>query len=178
VAKSLNKLLRARPSGAEVNALMKEIKTDGPRGAAMVAAAIIDDVLVGAIRYKFVTLKKDEDEALFGPDRPLGSFSSRIKVAYALGIYGPKTQHDLETLREIRNAFAHGRRQLSFETKEVAEMCKGLHCIKDIEGYKTLSGRALFNGAVELLMLYLTTKIGPYPPGIERITIEGITQLD
>jgi DNA-binding MltR family transcriptional regulator len=61
-----------------------------------------------------------ERGAKSGDDRPLGTFSSRIKIAYALGIIGGKSRHDLDIVGNIRNAFAHGMRDLAFDTKEIA----------------------------------------------------------
>lgn len=44
MASPLHKLLKRRPTSREITSLVAEIKTDGPRGAAIVAGALIDDV--------------------------------------------------------------------------------------------------------------------------------------
>jgi hypothetical protein len=38
----------------------------------------------------------------------------------ALGLYGEDTEHNLNLLRQIRNAFAHSHAPITFQTKEVA----------------------------------------------------------
>jgi DNA-binding MltR family transcriptional regulator len=164
--KTLNEFLKDRPSGEEVDQLMHELDTDGPRGVAMIAAAIVDDVLLGAVKYRMVPLTEGEESELFGVDRPLSSFSSRIKLGYALGIFGKNTRHDLDNLRKIRNAFAHARRAISFETPEIAALCEAFHVVKDIIDYQDLEHKRLFVGVSKLLMFYLVTKIGPYPAGV------------
>lgn len=171
----LKDYLAARPDQEEVSQLFSELREDGPRGAAMVAGALIDDVLLGAIKYRLKNLS-DANE-LFDPDRPLGTFSARIKIAFALGIFGPKTRHDLDTFRRIRNAFAHTRRAVTFDIPEIAALCQSFHCRADIENHEKASPRELFVGAAQILMIYLVTKIGPFPNGKE-IVIEGLTSLD
>ena len=39
----------------------------------------------------------------------------------ALAIYGEVTQHNLDLLRHLRNAFAHSHAPITFETPEIAE---------------------------------------------------------
>jgi hypothetical protein len=46
-------------------------------------------------------------------DAPLATFSAKIRLAYALSIFGSSTRDDLDTIREIRNAFAHSTRPLA-----------------------------------------------------------------
>ena len=93
MAKGIKKLLRERPNSGEVEQLLAEITADSPRGAAMIAAALTDDILLGTIRFRLVN--DDESDDLFGSDRPLGTFSARIRLGYAMGIFGRKTRHDL-----------------------------------------------------------------------------------
>jgi hypothetical protein len=65
-------------------------------------------------------------ERLFGSNGPLGTFSSKIIMAYCFEYIGPDTRHDLELIRNIRNQFAHSRRPLRFAIKEVANVCAHL----------------------------------------------------
>jgi hypothetical protein len=57
----------------------------------------------------------------FDYDGPMGTFASRIAVAYALGIFGPQTRHDLDLIRHLRNQFAHCRNPLSFDMPAAAD---------------------------------------------------------
>lgn len=113
MAKGLKSLLKSPPSKEEEDRVAREILTSSPRAAALVAGAFLDVFLQRLIIRHFVALSVSEMESLFEPDRPLGTFSSKIKVARALGIFGPKTAHDLNIIRDIRNAFAHGLRNVA-----------------------------------------------------------------
>jgi hypothetical protein len=46
-------------------------------------------------------------DTFFQPDRPLGSFGARITLAARLGLIEPPVEQALQTLRRVRNAFAH-----------------------------------------------------------------------
>lgn len=52
---------------------------------------------------------------------PLHSFSQKITMGRVLGIYGSDTQHNLDLLRNIRNAFAYAHVPITFQTKEVVD---------------------------------------------------------
>jgi hypothetical protein len=72
-------------------------------------------------------LSADEFRDLFEERGPLSDFASKIQVGYAMGLFGPKTKQDLGLIREIRNAFAHSLALISFDTKEIADVCHMLH---------------------------------------------------
>jgi DNA-binding MltR family transcriptional regulator len=158
MAKALRNFINSRASKQEANLIAREIHTTSPRGGAMVAAAFLDDFLQRLICRHFVELSTSETASLFEPERPLGSLSSKIKIARALGIFGPKTAHDLNIMREIRNAFAHGLRKMNFETREVKQLLMSLYCIRDIENFRRLSPRKLFFEATAMLSTHLDQK--------------------
>jgi DNA-binding MltR family transcriptional regulator len=65
---------------------------------------------------------------LFGSMKPLSSFSAKIRMGFALRLYGERTFHDLELLRELRNLFAHGKLAIDFDTPEVKSAINQFHC--------------------------------------------------
>lgn len=56
----------------------------------------------------------------------LGTFSSKIIIAYAMKIIGPITHSDLNLIKELRNQFAHSRRPFDFRTPQVEAVCNNL----------------------------------------------------
>ena len=72
----------------------------------IVASARLDDLLKRLLQS---TMLHDSggDDRLFGHDRPLGSFSSRILLAYRLGLISRDYESFLQTLRRLRNDAAH-----------------------------------------------------------------------
>jgi DNA-binding MltR family transcriptional regulator len=162
MASSLKKLLKKLPTSEDIDKALAEITTDGPRGAIIIGATLLEDALRVVIRRHMVPLKKEEADQLFTSTAPLATFSAKIKLAYALGIIGPKTRDDLDDIRELRNAFAHGKMVLKFETPEITETIKALNCLATL-GKWSLTPRLLYRGAVRLLLLHLTSKIDQNP---------------
>ncbi|MCJ7583555.1 MAG: MltR family transcriptional regulator [Anaerolineales bacterium] len=77
-----------------------ELQNESPRAAVIIARAFLDSQLQDLLSKFFVDDPKIVDE-LLGTDRPLSSFSSRIKTAYCLGLISKNIYHDLETIRKI-----------------------------------------------------------------------------
>lgn len=80
-----------------------------PRSMIIVGSAKIDTLLfevLSAYLLPKLAKSKDQDELLEG-DRPLGTFSSRIKMCYRLGLIDESLFLILERLRMVRNQCAH-----------------------------------------------------------------------
>lgn len=69
---------------------------------------------------------KNTDKDLFEGTAPLSTFSSRIKLAYYLGLISRNCRRDLDIVRGIRNDFAHKPEIISFETQSIRDRCKNL----------------------------------------------------
>lgn len=135
----LRQLADAIPSDSETHAIMLALESQqhafGDYAIAIICAGVVERALEAVILTRFVGLNKDECNGLFSYNcnGPLNDLSARIKVAYALGIFGPKTRDDLEHIRQIRNAFAHSLNLLRFEAAEVSEICALLHTATTIK---------------------------------------------
>jgi len=106
-------------------AFRKVLTTESDRGCALFAAAYLDTSLSNLLYLSFVENQKIENE-LFEGTAPLSSFSSRIRLAYYLGKISAECRRDLDTIRGIRNDFAHDVRLISFETQSIADRCRNL----------------------------------------------------
>jgi hypothetical protein len=93
------------------------------RAAALIVAAILEHALRTAILTHFVLDEQETEQMFSGITSPLATFSARIKIGYALGIYGPDMKSDLQTIEHIRNVFAHSRRHLDFSSPEIIKAC-------------------------------------------------------
>jgi len=152
---------------AERERILDEIEGEGDRAAAILVVTHIEDDLALTLRSR---LRRDltpaEEAALFYGDAPLATLSAKIKMAYALGAYGPKTRDDLNIFREIRNAFAHSRRTLEFEMPVVVTVLERLHVLKEFplkEEYRetaTITWRQKFVSAVYMVSGRLLTAPG------------------
>lgn len=107
---------------------IKELMGESDRAAALVAAAEIDSRLILLLRDSFShrISAAEEDELFYGKRAPLGDFSSRISIAYALGVIFSDERDDLNRIRRVRNVFAHSVIPLTFENELIAKECSGL----------------------------------------------------
>jgi DNA-binding MltR family transcriptional regulator len=176
MAKRLRLFLKTQAPIAEANLVAREILTTPPRAAVIVAAAFLDTFLERLIRRHLVELPPTEVEALFGPDRPLGSFSAKIKMARAMGLIGPKTAHDMNIMREIRNAFAHGLRRMNFETAEVKQLLHSFYCLKEIN-LRRVRPRRLFLFVASTLSTHLNQKGLSSPPKYRPPKLKGFSSF-
>jgi hypothetical protein len=86
--------------------LHKEWFDESPRGIILTAAAYLDDRL-GEMLKAFLVENAGAIKLTDGFNAPLGTFSSRIAAAFALGLISSKEYDMLELFREIRNKYAH-----------------------------------------------------------------------
>lgn len=88
-------------------------------------AAFAEDSL-GELIGAFMRPVSATNRLLDGFNAPLGTFSSRIQAAHALGLITKRQYSDLEHLRKIRNTFAHSWKPLSFSDPTIATHIKGI----------------------------------------------------
>lgn len=159
MSSALKKLLKERPTMADVKKAEASLMTDTPRAAAIVAAALLEDILRGAIINGMPRLpSKDDHDRLFLNYGPLSSFSAKTFVAFCFGVIGPNVRSDLDTIRAIRNAFAHNLHNISFETKEIADLCANLKSIQKMSDKDQLKPRDHFVAAVRVIMIHLISR--------------------
>jgi DNA-binding MltR family transcriptional regulator len=63
--------------------------------------------MLESILTEFFVDDEKEAERLFSPDRPIGTYGSRVSLAYCLGLIGKTVRDDLRLVGKIRNRFAH-----------------------------------------------------------------------
>jgi DNA-binding MltR family transcriptional regulator len=98
---------------------------------AILGYVLVEHELDVLLRKKF---KKTDDATWteLQDDRgPLRSFSAKISIGYALGIYDNKIQRDLNTVRIVRNAFAHSKKLLDFNDPLVVQELLGAHRLSE-----------------------------------------------
>lgn len=131
--------------------LEDEKQTD--RAVAIVGAAFVDLVLRDVISAKLLPDDKIMTE-LFENRGALQDFGSRVTLAYALRLCGSAAYHDLRSIKDIRNAFAHSAEAMDFRHQDVARLCGELWYPKTISISKRPApdtSRKLYITAIELL---------------------------
>jgi len=110
---------------AEFFAFRKALSKESDRGCALFAAAYLDKALSDLL-YLSLVADKQIDKDLFEGNAPLSSFSSRIKLAFYLGKISKECRKDLDTIRGIRNQFAHHAQIISVDDQSIADRCRNL----------------------------------------------------
>jgi len=145
----LKQLAKMIPSDNDVVSVISSLLSqDTPfadYATAVISVSLLERCIKNAMLGRFVDLSTDEESRLFvGEEAPLGSFSARIKVGYAIYLFGPKTRDELETIRAIRNFFAHSHSPVSFADKDVNAECMKLaerkHLFARFDGKKLPGG--------------------------------------
>ena len=122
--KTLRAFWKDRQAEIDGDALFEEMKGTSDRAVVIVLGAFMDDALQFVLARLFRRMPDAEYETAFGPNGPLGPFSSRIDMAYWLSAIDEKTREKLHDLRELRNACAHSKRSISFKDKALANVAK------------------------------------------------------
>jgi hypothetical protein len=123
---SIQNLIDESKTSVDASRFLFALTDSNDRACGIVGGAVIDDALGNAILSYLV--KDDElEESLFRFDNgPLGSFSAKINMGYALGIFGERTHSDMHCIRPIRNAFAHIKSDIDFTHEGIVGICERL----------------------------------------------------
>jgi hypothetical protein len=105
---------------------MRELEEQSDRGAAIIAAALIDHHLAVAIEGRLMPLNSTLRDNIFGSRGTLAGFQSKIDMGLALGLYTKDAHRELDTIRRIRNRFAHTPIALDFQDAEVKRLSLSL----------------------------------------------------
>ena len=105
---------------------LKDLTDESDRGSIILSATGLEDLLEQTIGMRMPNLATDvaARKEMFGANGVVSTFSQKIFMAYALGIIDKPLRKKIDLVREIRNGCAHGRLPLSFERKELQDVCK------------------------------------------------------
>jgi DNA-binding MltR family transcriptional regulator len=147
----------ANPSEPEIEALsnfLAEFNRESDRGAALTAAAVLDDRLAD-ILSAFLSDTPSAKELLSGFNAPLSSLASRAAAAHALGLIQDNELKEITLIRKIRNEFGHSWQGVSFTSGRVADLCNQLPWLGPAEHEATATPRGRLNAAIAILLMDL-----------------------
>jgi mannitol operon repressor len=149
-------LQETHPHLKEFGEFLEEFNKETERGAALAAAAFLDDLLQEILKA-FLIDNKSAEKILVEFNAPLSSFSSRIAAVGALGLLSDVECRECELIRSVRNKFAH-KVKMSFDDKSIVGLCSGMtYRAKPYEG-APVSTRGAFTTAAVALILNLTNR--------------------
>lgn len=107
--------------------LLAEFSSENDRSAVVVGAAQLDELLKEILQKRLLPSLNSGDE-LFNYSNALGNFSSRIHLAYRIGLISLELFRALTIVRNLRNDFAHKlsdqSRSLTLHADRVRELAK------------------------------------------------------
>ncbi|EHT7313163.1 hypothetical protein KYI65_004400 [Escherichia coli] len=109
----------------DLNKLNGYLDSLDERGLILSLAAFSEDAL-GKMLLTFMLDNKASKELIEGFNAPPGTFSSRIKACFSLGLITEGQYKDLELLRKIRNKFSHSWENISIEDQDISQQIKAL----------------------------------------------------
>ena len=109
-----------------------ELDRQSDRAIAIVGGSYLEHHLTEAIKSRLHVEgdgHKRNITRIFDLDGPMGSFGFKIRVAYALGVFGHEAFTELEAIQKIRNLFAHKLTINSFDDDEIKSKSLNLRII-------------------------------------------------
>ena len=103
-------------------------RKESDRAAAVLAGCYLDEMLGLLLKKFLIQDAKLIEKYILGnsPSVAIDSFAKKSRIAYALGLLRKVEYSDIDTVRRIRNEFAHQIHGLSFETQKINDLCFNL----------------------------------------------------
>lgn len=167
MAEGINfKSLEDMPHLHDFARFLDEFNAETPRGAALTAGAMIDDILLKVLQSFLVPCEQSE-RLLVGFNAPLGSAGARAAACVAMGLITDKEFVEAKLVLGIRNQFAHGL-HVSFDTPEVVKLCNKMKMGVEPPAGHAANPRGTFTTACVSLILNLTNRAAYVKPGALR----------
>lgn len=145
----------SEPEVRQLADFLSAFNRESDRGAALVAASMLDDRLQDILLNFFLDARTSND-LLSGFNAPLGTFAARAAAARALGLIQANEFDEITLFRRIRNVFGHGWGSLSFSADPIRALAMKLPWCgpRELEG-QSGDARSRFNFAIAALLLDL-----------------------
>jgi hypothetical protein len=119
----------------DLRKMLTELEHDSDRAAGIVGAVLVEESLTVLLKSRLLS---DEDliRETFRSSGPLGAFSVKITIGFLLGLYSLSARKELETIKEIRNEFAH-RIARSFSFVRIRDLANNLSLSESVEFHMT-----------------------------------------
>jgi hypothetical protein len=110
---------------ADLSEYFRLLRKETDRGCAMIVVAHLDYLLGELLKASMIQDEEHRKEIaqFFKDNELLGNFGTRIKLARYLNIISSELRKDLDTIRKIRNDFAHQLKFEDFNTPTIKNRC-------------------------------------------------------
>lgn len=167
----------------EFQKFLNEFKNESDRAAVILGAAKLD-ILLYQLLTKFLITSPTGTDELFDGDAPLGTFSSKINLAYRLGLIDKNFSKAMHLIRKIRNSFAHEISGISLDggghADRIRQLCLPLKEYENFEEFRKFflddKNDTATNFRLGLCVALLRLEIGiAYIDQIKPIGKEGVS---
>lgn len=142
------------------------LKDESTRGKVLITGAHIDNLLTVLLKtwlFHPSQSKSAEDDLFDGDGSPLGSWANKTKFAYRLGLIDAELRSIIDSLRQIRNWFAHQIENANWKDEEVNRVIAKLACVREL--LKEFTGNdsdneKIFHSAAGLCIHFIKHTIG------------------
>jgi DNA-binding MltR family transcriptional regulator len=145
------------PNLKQLEAMKQQLNGQSDRAVALILTAWLDDCLGSLLTANMID-NAELHKKLLLPNQPLGTFSTKINLCFALGLISEPAAVDLHTIRDIRNDFAHYRDPLQFTDDSVKDRISNLRltdALKKKTAINKASPRARFIVVAFIWVAYL-----------------------
>ena len=133
--------------------LAEHLDQRNDRAVAVSYQAMVEDRLRWLIEQKFIQeLSNKEKKKLFEGGGPLSANSSKIEIAYALGLIPMHFRKELELIGRIRNKFAHRFLPIRFADPEIMQLCDLLRAFDEGEPPPSMSNDPMIRYAAHCFL--------------------------
>lgn len=108
-----------QPAKDQWQRYMAMFSQESDRACVILTVSFLDELLTHCLRIKLVAAPSSTDSLFEGGNAPFSSFSSKIDLAYRLGVISNRLCRDLHLVRKIRNDFAHNIEGCNFSDQKV-----------------------------------------------------------
>jgi DNA-binding MltR family transcriptional regulator len=121
---------------ARSSQVFRELANESDRGVVLVGASLLEEnleLVLRSVMCRHEKVVKEVVEPLFQGFSALATFSAKIKSCYAFNLIDETTFKDLDTIRDIRNEFAHSYQTASFSNQNIKDKVANLWSGKILE---------------------------------------------
>lgn len=106
------------------NRVVKEFENESDRGAAVLAGSLAENYLAKYMKSYMVDDPKID--CMFEGFGPFADFNKRIECAYSFKLIPKEQKVALDSIKKIRNHFAHKPFEASFDKAPISDWCKSI----------------------------------------------------
>jgi hypothetical protein len=128
---TLRDYTRGTPSEEDTKYFNAAMDAPSDMASAILQAIQLEHALETSIIIRLNRRDEETLELLSKDNGALGTFFSKIGLAYAMGVYDANDMEYFNVIRRIRNAFAHSRKRISFATPLIRQEIHSIKLPKD-----------------------------------------------